>query len=283
MPHFPMRWSETWRVLAYTTAITLAFIALGRLESALFDVLGADNALARSEGSARADDALAAAAEQIAAQSRPALERVPGQRLAAFRIGYDLGYASAFMGSYAMSEPAVQAKARVVGDRHLDLARQLAAQIEISGITELPVRNPKEYVTLNERFEADENGLAAAIEQRLSLAHRHLYLLGAQLGGEASTVESSGGRADPAAGRADPPPRDARRCRSHALAAAGRAAARRDAGRDAGALSLRAHRAGHRPRGTRRRQRGARGRAGQHARALRAVRARARERVARRP
>jgi hypothetical protein len=194
MPHFPMRWSETWRVLAYTTAITLAFIVLGRLESGLFDLFGADNALARSEGSARADDALAAAAAQVAAQSRPALERVPGQRLAAFRIGYDLGYASAFMGSYAMSEPAVQAKARVVGARHLDLANQLAAQIEISAITELPVRNPKEYVSLNERFEADENGLAAAIEQRLSPAHRHLYLLGAQLGGEASTVESSGGR-----------------------------------------------------------------------------------------
>jgi len=193
MPHFPMRWSETWRVLAYTAAIALAFIVLGRFEMTLFSALGADNALARGDGSASADAALAHAAEQVAAQSREALDRVPGQRLAAFRIGYDLGYASAFIGSYAMSAPAVQAKARVIGAKHLDIAGRLAEPIGLAGLTELPVHNPKEYVALNERFEADENGVAAVIEKRLSLAHRHLYLLGAQLGGEASTVESSGG------------------------------------------------------------------------------------------
>src|ERR1700712_5813955 len=131
MPHFAMRWSETWRVLAYTVAITLAFVALGRIEMRLFTAFGVDDALARGDGSAGGDAQLAAAAEQVAAQSRQALDRIPGRRLAAFRIGYDLGYASAFMGSYAMSDPAVQAKARVAGEKHLAIARQLAAQIDL--------------------------------------------------------------------------------------------------------------------------------------------------------
>src|SRR5439155_25053344 len=57
----------------------------------------------------------------------------------------------------------------------------------------LAARTPKEYALLAERFEADETGMAARIERRLSPAHRELYLLGAQLGNEAATVESSGG------------------------------------------------------------------------------------------
>jgi hypothetical protein len=192
MPVPSLRWSETWRVLAYTVAIALAFIALGRLELALFSSLGAADSLAHG-GVPSEDAALVRQAEQVAAQSRTALERVPGQRSMAFRIGYDLGFASAFIGSYAMSDPQVQAKARPIGERHVDFARQLAGRLGLTGIAELPVHNPKEYATLNERFEADENGLAAQIESRLSPAHRQLYLLGAQVGGEASTVESSAG------------------------------------------------------------------------------------------
>jgi hypothetical protein len=193
MPLPSLRWSETWRVLAYTAAIALAFIALGRIELALFSSLGAGDSLARG-GVPSEDAALVKQAEQVAAQSRAALMRVPGQRLTAFRIGYDLGFASAFIGSYAMSDPDVQAKARPIGARHVAFARQLAGQLGLGNVAELPVHNPKEYAALNERFEADENGLAAQIESRLSPAHRHLYLLGAQLGGEASTVESSAGK-----------------------------------------------------------------------------------------
>jgi hypothetical protein len=187
-----LRWSEIWRVLAYTVAITLAFIVLGRLEMAAFSALGAGDSLARG-GVPREDAALTRQAEEIAVQSRAALERIPGQRAVAFRLGYDLGFASAFIGSYAMSTPEVRAKARAIGERHLALARQLAESLAISGVAELPVRNPKEYAALNERFEADENGLGARLEERLSPVHRQLYLLGAQIGGEASSVESSGG------------------------------------------------------------------------------------------
>jgi hypothetical protein len=189
-----MRWSETWRVLAYTAAIALAFIVLARIEMALFSEIGVGNMLARPGGGVPSEDAaLARQAEQIALQSRAALERVPGQRLYAFRIGYDLGYASSIVGSFAMSAPAVQAKVRPIGERHVALARELAQALDVGAVAELAVRTPKEYVALNDRFERDENGLAARIEERVSPAHRELYLLGAQLGNEAATVESSGG------------------------------------------------------------------------------------------
>jgi hypothetical protein len=192
MPLPSLRWSETWRVLAYTAAIALAFIVLGRIEMGLFSAFRAGDSLAHA-GVPLEDAALARQAEEVAAQSRVALERVPGARLMAFRLGYELGFASAFIGSYALSAPEVQARARAIGGPHLALARQVAATLGVAAPAALPVRNPKEYVALNERFEADENGLAAQLEQRLSPAHRHLYLLGAQVGGEAATVESSGG------------------------------------------------------------------------------------------
>jgi hypothetical protein len=195
MPQFFNRWSEIWRVLAYTAAIALAFVALGRLEMTLFWTFGAGNRLAlEGSASSSAEAAFAREAQQVAAQSRDALARRPGHRLAAFRIGYELGYASAFMGSYESSPIPVQAKARTIGERHLAIARQQGVGFDVTGLAELPVHNLTEYVTLNDRFEADENGLAARVEQRLSPLHRHLYLLGAHVGGEASIIESSGGK-----------------------------------------------------------------------------------------
>jgi hypothetical protein len=194
MSMLSMRWGETWRVLAYTAAIALAFVLLGRVEMALFSAFGVENMLAVPGGGVpREDAALAREAEAIALQSRAALERVPGRRMAAFRIGYDIGYASSILGSFAMSAPAVQAKVRPIGERHLAIARELTQALGLGDAAELAARTPKDYAALTERFEADENGLAARIEQRLSPAHRELYLLGAQLGNEAATVESSGG------------------------------------------------------------------------------------------
>ena len=172
-------------------AIALAFIVLGRVELALMSIFGAGDALAMTP--VGDDPALAREAAQVEQQSRSALAQVPGQRLAAFRIGYDVGFASELLGSTAMSSREAQALARTIGVKHIAFARQLGETIGIADIVELPVRNLQEFVALNERFEADESGLAKRIEQRLSPAHRHLYMLGTQLGGEAAMVESSGG------------------------------------------------------------------------------------------
>ena len=191
----PVGWSEIWRVLAYTVALALAFVLLGRLESGTATLFGLDDRMARSEfGSSTGDATLAREAERIALVSRAALARVPGRRAVAFRLGYELGYASTFVGSFANSAPAVQAKAQVIGARHVGIARTQAAAFGIGRVDLLPAPTLSDYVALNERFEADENGIGAQIEARASPLHRQLYLLGALVGGEAADVESSNGR-----------------------------------------------------------------------------------------
>jgi len=188
-------WSETWRVLAYTLAIALAFVVLGRLEMGAMSMFGVDNRLARGDVEPKsAEMALAREVEQVAGRSRDALAQAPGRRLATFRLGYEVGYASTFVGSFANSDVDVQAKVHAIGEAHLAIARAQAAAIGIGAVDILPARTLSDYVALNERFEADENGVAMRIEQAVSPLHRHLYLLGALVGGEAADVESSGGK-----------------------------------------------------------------------------------------
>ncbi|WP_372528810.1 hypothetical protein [Piscinibacter sp.] len=189
-------WSETWRVLAYTLAVALAFIALGRLQLAAFNAVETEQLLARVGLLDRHPEAqLQQLAAQIAAASRDALQRLPpGHRFATLRLGYELGYASQWVGAYAMSPANVQATARAVGDAHLAQAREQALLLGVPEVGALPVRNLKEFAALNQRFEADENGVAARVQQQLSPLHRHLYLLGVHLGTEAARVEGSGGQ-----------------------------------------------------------------------------------------
>jgi hypothetical protein len=191
----PVGWSEIWRVLAYAVAIALAFVVLGRLESGAMSLFDLDNRMARTEfGSTSGNAALAREAERIALASRDTLAQTPGRRGAAFRLGYELGYASTFVGSFANSDPAVQAKARMIGERHVVVARMQAAAFGIAGVDLLRAPTLSDYVALNDRFEADENGVGAKVEARASPLHRQLYVLGALVGGEAADVESSGGR-----------------------------------------------------------------------------------------
>lgn len=188
--------SETWRVLAYTLAIALGFIALGRLQLATFDRFGDESALARiGLVDAHPEDKLRPQAAQVAAESRDALQRLPsGHRLAMLRMGYELGYASHLVGGFAMSAADVQDKARAAAEPHLKLAREQALRFGLGDVNALPVRSLKEFSELNQRYEADEDGLALRVQSVLSPLHRHLYLLGVHLGTEAARVEGSGGQ-----------------------------------------------------------------------------------------
>ena len=188
-------WSETWRVLAYTVAIALAFVVLGRVESGVMTWFDLGNRMARGEvGAPSADAALAREADRIALASRDELARKPGRRAIAFRLGYELGYASTFVGSFSNSDPAVQAKLRIVGERHIRIAQVNAAAFGIAHVDLLAAPNLSAYVALNDRFEADENGVGAQVEARASPLHRQLYVLGTLVGGAAADVESSGGK-----------------------------------------------------------------------------------------
>ncbi|HEX4233043.1 MAG TPA: hypothetical protein VH041_01940 [Caldimonas sp.] len=190
------RWSESRRVLAYSAAAALAFVVLERIELALFDLTGTDRLLA-STRSAAADDRLAAEAAAVAARSRtPAAALPAGHRLGAFRLGYEIGWASELAGSFAMSDPPVQARAKAIADAHVAVAREQARRLGIDdgGVAALPSRTLTDFVRLQDRFEADESGLARRVEARQTAIDGHLFLLGASVGGEAARVEGSGGR-----------------------------------------------------------------------------------------
>lgn len=189
------RWSEIWRVLAYSAAAALAFLALERFEFAVFDLAGPATLVTLTRSKA-ADERLAAEAEEVAARSRAGAAMLPpGHRLAAFRLGYELGWASEFAGSYAMSEPNIQQQAAKIADAHLAIARAQARAIGVDTpeVAPLPSRTPTDFARLEQRFEADENGLAGRVEARLTPIHRHLFLLGVNVGSNAAMVESSRG------------------------------------------------------------------------------------------
>ncbi len=190
------RWSESWRVLAYSAAAALAFVVLERLEFALFDFAGPARLLAFTRGNAAAER-LAAEAEDVAARSRGAAVMLPsGHRLAAFRLGYEVGWASEFAGSYAMSNPSIRQRATEIADAHVVVARAQARAIGLdpADVAALPTQTPTDFVRLQDRFEADESGLAGRVEARLTPIHRELFLLGVSVGSNAAMVEGSRGQ-----------------------------------------------------------------------------------------
>jgi hypothetical protein len=191
---FP-RWSEGWRVLAYSAALALAFIALQRLELALFSAFATKDVLERTGGTPTDGEELAAEARALAARSNAAAVPLPaGHRLATFRLGYEIGYASELVGSFATSDAAVREKAAAIGAAHVAVAQAQARALGLGDVAALPMRSAADFFALAERVEKDENGLGARIETRLTPVHRHLYLLGAHVGGEAARVEGSGGK-----------------------------------------------------------------------------------------
>lgn len=186
-------WQETWRVLAYTLAIALGFVALGRLQLAL-----ADWVLSRGPPSLAGtapDAALQAQAADVATASREAVARLPaGHRRAAWQMGLDLGQVSQLVGGVLRSDAAVQHQVAGLAQARLQAAAAMAAQLGVAAEAALPVRSLQEFADLTQRIEADENGAAARVQRQLSPLHRHLYQLGQHLGTEWARVQSTGGR-----------------------------------------------------------------------------------------
>ena len=189
------RWRETWRVLAYSAALALAFIALQRLEFALLANFGTKDVLARIGAGPHDEERLAVEAAALATRSKALAVALPaGHRPATFRLGYEVGYASELLGSFITSDAAVREKAAAIVEAHVAVAQVQARALGLGDVAALPMRSPAEFFALAERVEKDENGLGARIETRLTPVHRHLYLLGAHVGAEAARIESSGGK-----------------------------------------------------------------------------------------
>jgi hypothetical protein len=195
MSRRPVPFAEVWRVLAYTLAVAVAFLAIGRMQQAFFTASGTHQWLQRL-GMIQQDPAAALQQQtaQIAAASAEPLQRLPrGHRAAALRLGYELGYASQMIGITAMSPPVTRALSEQQAAPHAALAAQIATAWGLGEARPLGAGSLREFTELGMRYEADESGLAARIEAQLSPLHRQLYLLGVHLGGEAARIEDSGG------------------------------------------------------------------------------------------
>lgn len=188
--------AEIWRVLAYTLAIALAFLALGRAQLALFSAPATQQWLVRLGLLDAAPAArLQSEAAEVAAASREALRRLPpGSRMAAFRLGYELGFVSQWVGARAMSAPQFRDLAQRQTEPRRQLVAQIATQWGLGDVQPLGADSLRAFTELGNRYEADESGIAARVQQQMSPLHRQLFLLGAQLGGEAARIEDSGGQ-----------------------------------------------------------------------------------------
>lgn len=195
MARSDITFGETWRVLAYTLVLALAFVALGRAQIALFNAPAMQRLL---QGIGLADGLsntqLKQQAEAVAAASREAIARAPaGHRLATLRLGYELGYVSERIGLFAMAPAPARERAWQLLAPRRATADALAAGLGVAPAAALGSDSLRQFGELGARYEADENGLAARLEQRLSPWHRHVYLLGAHIGMESARIEATQG------------------------------------------------------------------------------------------
>jgi hypothetical protein len=190
-----IRLGEAWRVLAYALVLALGFVLLGRLQVAAFTAPWTQQLLQHFGLLDDASDAqLAQQAQFVAAASREAMQRAPaGHRLDSLRLGYELGYVSERIAFFAMATPQAREHARALLAPQQAAADALAQKLGVAPAAALPSANLREFNELGARYEADENGVAARVQQQLSPWHRHVYLLGVHIGIESARIDTTGG------------------------------------------------------------------------------------------
>ena len=175
------------RFLLVTLGITGLYLGLDLLWLSLTPTL---EALFESRTAAAWDRE----AGEVTSAAREADGRLaPEMRVAAYRLGFHVGYSSNVLGSVALSSPEVQAQVREILAPRLKGIEALGQQLGIGEVTLLPVTNADEFGRVNDRLDADEIGLAARLEKVTSRRHRHLLLLGMHLGVAAALADMSGG------------------------------------------------------------------------------------------
>ncbi|MEP7300393.1 MAG: hypothetical protein ABI699_02610 [Caldimonas sp.] len=195
-------WGETWRVLACTLVLALTFIAMESAQTALFRAVLMGGWLSAAGPAGGDPDAeLLKEAAKVASDSRAAMRRLPpAHRHAAMRLGYELGYASSYLGISSWSGASPSPMTRMMFEFRVDNAQRLAQALGLPTMQPLPVTNLRAFNELNQRFDRDEDGSAALVQRVLTPQHRHLYSLGLLVGAEAARVDfSRGGAALPPA------------------------------------------------------------------------------------
>jgi hypothetical protein len=133
-------------------------------------------------------------AAAVADAARDADGRLPvATRVAAYRLGFHVGYCSNVLGSVALSPTEVQSRVREILAPRIETTKDLGNELGVGDVSFLPVSNAEEFGHVNDRLESDELGLAARVEKATSRRHRHLLLLGMHVGVAAALADISGG------------------------------------------------------------------------------------------
>ena len=167
------------RFLAATVALTGLYVALDATLFWLFRQ-GATlrAAVPAGYGASKTD---IAAVEQASAPREAALP--PSHRLDAFDLGLRMGLAAAAAGRATWPQfDAAQRAAALRAAQALVDRGGLAQRLTGAPARAMTSRDFHDGTRLAQRIEADETGLAARIEVAAAPRHRHLFLLGMQLG-----------------------------------------------------------------------------------------------------
>lgn len=187
-PAKPDAWRERRRFLLATLAVTLLYLGIQQVWMWGAAELAYRGWTINDPARIHADEA-AQVAEQSQAREA-ALD--PQFALRVFRLGYEYGYLSQWLGGYGPVPDEVMAQlARPVEDHARRLA-ELARQLGVAPVTRLPVHTAADFSGLTRRIEEDPAGVAARIEQVGSPRLRHLFLMAAHVGTEAAGLESPG-------------------------------------------------------------------------------------------
>jgi len=176
------------RFLLVTLGITGLYLALNALWLALTPSFAA-------LFDARTASAWTRDAAAVADAARDADGRLPATtRVAAYRLGFQVGYCSNILGSVALSPPEVQSRVREILAPRITAVQDLGHELGVGEVSLLPVSNAEEFGRVNDRLDSDELGLAARVEKAMSRRHRHLLLLGMHVGVAAALTDMSGGK-----------------------------------------------------------------------------------------
>ena len=174
------------RFVLVTLGITALYVGLQQTWLSLSPL--AELIESRSEGSWPQE------AATVASAARDADRRLPPEwRVAAFRLGYHVGYLTELFGFFAMAPEEARNKVRTLSAARIKAAEDLALVMGVGPAAALPVTTVGEFGRVEERIEQDELGLAARVEQKASVRHRHLLLLGMHLGVTAASAERTDG------------------------------------------------------------------------------------------
>lgn len=176
MPPALKRARDGARFVAVTLVLTLAYLGLQQLWLNLVDA-------GYRAGIGGSDSRWIDEARQLAGQSQAAEAKLPpSHRVDAWRLGVMLGYSTELIGAFTFSPAERQRQAREIVAPMLARADAIAALLEVGPVDVLAVRTAQDFGNLTGRVEADESGIAARIQAKLSPRDRHLFLLGMHSG-----------------------------------------------------------------------------------------------------